>query len=108
MVEVTVASGARDQNNKGEIRGKRNSQIELLESARVSGRALPSVGAVNRNGTKCSSPAQDCWVLAAIEKFLSADWDVVGVSLRKPKLPVAGTLSFCRSICGTRKRPRGV
>src|SRR6201993_4424776 len=32
--------------------------------------------------------------VAAIEKFLSAGWDVVGVSLRKPKLPSAGDMEF--------------
>jgi len=32
--------------------------------------------------------------VAAIEKFLSADWDVVGVSLRKPKLPSGRDIEF--------------
>jgi hypothetical protein len=45
-------------------------------------------------------------VVAAIEKFLSAAWDVVGVSRRKPELPSGRMLSFCRSICGTKKRAR--
>src|SRR5580704_11159009 len=67
--EVTVASAARDQNNKRGNPWKRNSQIKLLESARVSGRALPSVGAVNQNGTKCSSPAQDSWVWPRSRSF---------------------------------------
>src|SRR5258708_37170268 len=67
--EVTVASGARDQNNKRGNPWKRNSQIKLLESARGSGRALPRVGSVNRNGTKGSSPAQDCWVLPRSRGF---------------------------------------
>jgi len=40
--------------------------------------------------------------VAAIEKFLSAGWEVVGVSRRKPQLLAAATLSFCRSIFGTR------
>jgi NAD(P)-dependent dehydrogenase (short-subunit alcohol dehydrogenase family) len=43
--------------------------------------------------------------VAAIEKFLSADWEVVGVSRRKPERLAAATLTFCRSICGTRKEP---
>src|ERR1700751_1851361 len=32
--------------------------------------------------------------VAAIEKFLSAGWDVVGVSLRKPKLPSGRDIEF--------------
>ena len=32
--------------------------------------------------------------VAAIEKFLSAGWDVVGVSLRKPKLPSGRDIAF--------------
>jgi nucleoside-diphosphate-sugar epimerase len=32
--------------------------------------------------------------VAAIEKFLSAGWDVVGVSLRKPKLPSGREIEF--------------
>jgi nucleoside-diphosphate-sugar epimerase len=32
--------------------------------------------------------------VAAIEKFLSAGWDVVGVSLRKPKLPSGRNIEF--------------
>jgi nucleoside-diphosphate-sugar epimerase len=32
--------------------------------------------------------------VAAIEKFLSAGWDVVGVSLRKPKLPSGRDIQF--------------
>jgi NAD(P)-dependent dehydrogenase (short-subunit alcohol dehydrogenase family) len=43
--------------------------------------------------------------VAAIEKFLSADREVVGVSRRKPERLAAATLTFCRSICGTRERP---
>ena len=32
--------------------------------------------------------------VAAIEKFLSAGWDVVDVSLRKPKLPSGRDIQF--------------
>ena len=32
--------------------------------------------------------------VAAIEKFLSAGWDVVGVSRRKPKLPSGRDIEF--------------
>jgi NADP-dependent 3-hydroxy acid dehydrogenase YdfG len=43
--------------------------------------------------------------VAAIEKFLSAGWEVVGVSRRKPNYSVAGRSSSCRSIYGTATRP---
>src|SRR5580704_19472777 len=103
--EVTVATGARDQNNARGNPWKRNSQIKLLESARVSGRALPSVGAVNRNGTECSSPAQDCWVLLRSRSFFPRAGMWSASHSASPSSPAVGTLSFCRSICGTRKRP---
>jgi nucleoside-diphosphate-sugar epimerase len=32
--------------------------------------------------------------VAAIEKFLSAGWEVVGVSRRKPELPSGGDIEF--------------
>jgi hypothetical protein len=44
--------------------------------------------------------------VAAIEKFLAAGWEVVGVSRRKPSCPVAAILNFCPPICGTTKKAR--
>ena len=43
--------------------------------------------------------------VAAIEKFLSAGWEVVGVWRRSPSCSAGGKSSFCRSIYGTAKRP---
>ena len=42
--------------------------------------------------------------VAATEKFLSAGWDLIGVSRRKPDLPAGEILSFCQSICVTKKQ----
>jgi nucleoside-diphosphate-sugar epimerase len=43
--------------------------------------------------------------VAAVEKFLSAGWDVVGVSRRKPDLPSGRDIEFLSVDLGTRKRP---
>jgi hypothetical protein len=46
--------------------------------------------------------------VAAVEKFLSAGWEEVGVSRRKPELAAAGNLSFCGRPEGQRSGPRRV
>lgn len=42
---------------------------------------------------------------AAIEKFLSAGWEVVGVSRRKPELPSGRDIEFLSIDSGTSRRP---
>jgi nucleoside-diphosphate-sugar epimerase len=43
--------------------------------------------------------------VAAIEKFLSAGWEVVGVSRRKPELPSGRDVKFLSVDLRTRKWP---
>jgi len=93
--EVTVASGARDsKTTKGENPWKRNSQIRVTG---VSSGIRPGAAKRGRRQSerhKVLVTGAGLLGVAAIEKFLSADWDVVGVSLRKPKLPSGRDIEF--------------
>ena len=76
-----VAEGAQEF-----ITGRRRSKMH-----RTGAKAGSKVSAVRRESSDLAkvlvTGASGLLGVAAIEKFLSAGWDVVGVSRRKPKLP---------------------